>query len=332
MSQELTLIDVDKPLYDLTTFAGRFKYYAWMTDPRTVVQPSERLLEAKEMIEKYRREPGQAQSLGPGKALEDVHYNMKLYSSAFHPDTGELQNFCGRMSFQVPGGMLITGGMLAFYRTVPAVVLWQFINQSFNAVVNYTNRNANSPTSVTQLGVAYVSATTSALIAAIGCKNYWSKKATPLFQRFVPFAAVAAANCVNIPLMRQNEILRGVEVKNSEGEIVGQSRLAAIKGISEVVISRIAMAAPGMLVLPLIMERLEKLPAYSRIKWINAPFQTLMVGCFLCFMVPSACAFFPQQCSLDTSTMRTFEPELYEDMKKRTEGNVPKRVYFNKGL
>lgn len=78
--------------------------------------------------------------------------------------------------------MLITGGMLAFYRTVPAVILWQFINQSFNAVVNYTNRNANSPTSVTQLGVAYVSATTSALIAAIGCKSYWSKKATPIFQ------------------------------------------------------------------------------------------------------------------------------------------------------
>jgi len=60
---------------------------------------------------------------------------------------------------------------------------------------------------------------------------------------------------------------------------VGQSRLAAIKGIGEVVVSRIAMAAPGMLVLPLIMERLEKLPAYRRIKWINAPFQTLMVGC-----------------------------------------------------
>ncbi|KAI8041231.1 hypothetical protein M5D96_005485 [Drosophila gunungcola] len=330
MSQVSTLIDVDKPLFDLSTFAGRFQYFAWMTDPRTVILSSDRLLEAKTMIEKYRK-GDQSPQVKP----EEVHYNMKLYSSAFHPDSGELQNFCGRMSFQaslVPGGMLITGGMLAFYRTVPAVVLWQFINQSFNAVVNYTNRNANSPTSVTQLGVAYVSATTSALIAAIGCKNYWSKKASPLFQRFVPFTAVAAANFVNIPFMRQNEILNGIEVKNEDGEIVGQSRLAAIKGIGEVVISRIAMAAPGMLVLPLIMERLEKLPAYRRIKWINAPFQTLMVGCFLCFMVPTACALFPQQCSLDTSTMRTFEPELYQEIEKKTRGNVPKRVYFNKGL
>ncbi|XP_037815751.1 sideroflexin-2 [Lucilia sericata] len=320
-------IDVDKPLYDLSTFVGRFRHFAWMTDPRTVIVSSDKLMQAKQFVENYRQ--GQEPA---GTTSEKVKYAMKLYNSAFHPDTGELQNFCGRMSFQVPGGMLITGGMLAFYRTVPAVVLWQFINQSFNAVVNYTNRNANSPTSVTQLGVAYVSATTSALVAAIGCKNYWSKRASPIFQRFVPFAAVAAANCVNIPLMRQNEIINGIEVKDENGNNVGKSRVAAVKGISQVVFSRIVMAAPGMLVLPFIMERVEKLPVYRRVKWLNAPFQTALVGCFLLFMVPTACALFPQTCSLSTSTMQRFEPELYEEMKQTTNGNIPSKVYFNKGL
>lgn len=90
---------------------------------------------------------------------------------------------------QVPGGMIITGAMLQWYRTIPAVVFWQWINQSFNAFVNYTNRNANSPTNVTQLGVAYVSATTSALITAIGCKDYWQKRASPLMQ--VTFSVVS---------------------------------------------------------------------------------------------------------------------------------------------
>ena len=61
-------------------------------------------------------------------------------------------------------------------------MFWQWVNQSFNALVNYTNRNAKSPTTTTQLGVAYVSATASAMITALGCKAVWQKRASPLLQ------------------------------------------------------------------------------------------------------------------------------------------------------
>ena len=44
-----------------------------------------------------------------------------MYLSAFHPDTGELQNVIGRMSFQVPGGMVLIGAMITFYRSVGCV-------------------------------------------------------------------------------------------------------------------------------------------------------------------------------------------------------------------
>ncbi|XP_022899874.2 sideroflexin-2 [Onthophagus taurus] len=320
-------IKIDEPLWDQNSFIGRFKHFLWVTDFRTCVCSEDELMKAKSLVEQYRigKEP-------PGTTVDQVIYAKKLYESAFHPDSGELQNAFGRMSFQVPGGMAVTGAMLQFYRTAPAVVFWQWVNQSFNALVNFTNRNAKSPISTTQLAVAYVSATASAMITALGCKTYWQKNAGPFIQRYVPFAAVAAANCANIPLMRQTEIMYGIDVADDKGKIVGQSRLAAGKGISQVIFSRIVMCAPGMLILPVIMERLEKFNWMKKIQPLHAPIQVMFVGCFLVFMVPTACALFPQRCSLKTSTIEWLEPEQYAKIKETCGANIPERVYFNKGL
>lgn len=109
--------------------------------------------------------------------------------------------------------------------------------------------------------------------------NYYLLVAFGYLKRFVPYTAVAAANCVNIPLMRQNEIKNGVDVCDDKGNVVGKSRVAAVKGISQVVFSRIAMCTPGMLLMPVLMERIEAIPFYKqRAKYIDAPFQTIMVG------------------------------------------------------
>ncbi|XP_072177449.1 sideroflexin-2-like [Diadema setosum] len=326
---ESTVVDTTKPRLDLSlprwdqsTFMGRLKHFFSITDCRLALCTNKQLDDAKDLLHLYKlgMEP-------PGTTEEQLWYAQRLYMSAFHPDSGERQNIIGRMSFQVPGGMLITGAMLQFYRTVPAVVFWQWINQSFNALVNYTNRNAASSITTRQIGTAYITATTSALITALGL-NALTKTAPPLIARYVPFAAVAAANCVNIPMMRQQELMNGIVIYDDNGNEVGRSKKAAVNGISKVVFSRIFMAAPGMCLLPVVMERLIKYPWFNRVPALHAPFQVLAVGCFLVFMTPCACALFPQKSSLAVSKL---EPDLQKVIREKY-GESLQYIYYNKGL
>lgn len=54
---------------------------------------------------------------------------------------------------------------------------------------------------------------------------------------------------INPPLtcvFMNSELLNGIKVYDKEGEELGMSKRAAMKGIGQVVTSRVAMAAPGM--------------------------------------------------------------------------------------
>lgn len=73
------------------------------------------------------------------------------------------------------------------------------------------------------------------------------QKMNPIVGRLVPLAAVAAANCINIPLMRRQELQKGITlVDENFNSLNVESRKAAVQGISAVIASRIAMAVPGM--------------------------------------------------------------------------------------
>ena len=49
--------------------------------------------------------------------------------------------------------------------------------------------------------------------------------ARPVVKRWAPLVAVATANCINIPMMRQRELINGVLVVDEEGEPRGQSKV-----------------------------------------------------------------------------------------------------------
>ncbi|XP_025270091.1 sideroflexin-2 [Camponotus floridanus] len=265
---------------------------------------------------------------------EDIIYAKKLRDSAFHPDNGEFMHVIGRMSFQLPSSVALTAAMLTFYKSAYGVIACQLVNQGFNAFVNYTNRNAmNEDPQDTNVIQAFILATAASCAAALGFRKLYSGRGT-LFARFVPFCAVAAGNIVNLPIMRQREIMQGIPIfiKNENEVCIMKSQVAAVKGISECIFTRIIMAAPGMLMIPIITQRMQPYCFYQLRPWIAFPVEIGLCALSLLIMIPSALAIFPQKNSMKPELLKIY-PEEYEIFREKMgQRKYTDFVYYNKGL
>ncbi|OTF82664.1 sideroflexin-3-like protein, partial [Euroglyphus maynei] len=116
----------------------------------------------------------------------------------------------------------------------------------------------------------------------------------------------------------------------------------AKEAISQVVLSRVLMAAPGMgmfffiffensfnpihsykVIPPIIMNMMEKRGVLRRMPWISAPAQVLMCGLSLTFATPLCCALFPQRKSVPIERL---EDDIQEYVRKTN--NLCKIAYY----
>ncbi|KAL3268825.1 hypothetical protein HHI36_007919 [Cryptolaemus montrouzieri] len=315
-------IDIDKSIHDLDTFVGRCKHFFEITNPLNLFVSEGELEHARELVTACRENKSLPADVSEG----ELRRAKILYDSAFHPETGQKMNLIGRMSAQVPCNMLITGGMMTFYKSNLEVFLWQWINQSFNALVNFTNRSGDAAFTNEQIAQSYVLATSGAVITAVGL-NKALKRAPPVVGRMVPFFAVFAANCINIPLMRAQELKCGTAIYDSNNNKIGYSKAAAQKGISQVIISRVFMAIPGMLFTPFLVNWMEQRGTLCRYPWLALPTQTGLLGLCLIFATPAGCALFNQCQRLD---FKELEPESQDELNKNSRINLPKKCFSTK--
>eukprot|EP00038_Savillea_parva_P013566 m.211553 g.211553 ORF g.211553 m.211553 type:complete len:351 (+) comp25548_c0_seq1:130-1182(+) len=341
---DLYAVDLSQPRYNLDTYWGRVRHFAEVTDMRLALATNEELYAAKDLLQAH----ASGAALPPGTSLDDLYTAKRLYESAFHPQSGELMWRFGRMSFAAPGNTIVGAGMLTFYQSTPAVIFWHVANQSFNAILNFVNRNTSSAQSTSQITTSFVVATSSATSVALGLNRAVSAHpalAAGLVGRLVPFAAVAVANCINIPLIRRQELVQGIALETRDGTPITlplqhdaatgtdgtlqpvRSTKAAQWAIGTTTFSRVAMAVPGMVAPPLIFTQLNRRTNFmKRFPRAEMPVQLLLAGLGVAFAVPFACALFPQQSVLDPSAL---EPQAQEQLRvAKHEGPV----YFNKGL
>ncbi|KAL4805179.1 Tricarboxylate/iron carrier [Aspergillus unguis] len=312
--------------YDLSTYWGRVRHAADISDPRMLLVSSAGLEQAKRLIASYKQ--NEVSSMN-----EELWRAKKVVDSTLHPDTGEPVFLPFRMSCYVLSNLVVTAGMLTPGLQTTGTLLWQIANQSLNVAINNANSNKSTPLSVSQMAKSYLMAVSASCSVALGLnalvprlKNV-SPNTKLILGRLVPFAAVSSASALNVFLMRGEEIRQGIDVypvPEKEGEPVqslGKSKTAAKIAVGETAISRVLNATPIMVIPPMILVQLEKRKLLS--PRMVMPANLGLVLATSLFALPLALGAFPQRQAISASSL---EKEFWE------RGGKDGKVEFNRGM
>lgn len=249
---ESDMVDITKDRYDLSTFKGRLQHFATVTSPLTLLASNAELKSAQELVKAYEAKFPANRTTGtyfvPRSEAQKFWKAKQLVDSSVHPDTGEVILLPFRMAAFVPTNLLVVGGMLMPNPSLAGIVFWQWVNQSLNVAVNYSNANKSVPMNMKEVGLAYAAATTSAVGIAVGMSRGVPKlKVSPgvkgVLTSLVPFVSVASAGIVNISCMRWKEIKDGVGVyiRDQEGNRhhIGDSSKAGQRAVAMTAASRV---------------------------------------------------------------------------------------------
>ncbi|KAF3845144.1 hypothetical protein F7725_008307 [Dissostichus mawsoni] len=289
----------------LNTFSGRFRHFLDVIDPSTLFVSEKRLQESVELLDRFKQG-----TLPPGVTDAQLWQAQKIKQAIIHPDTGEKILMPFRMSGFIPFGTPVG------------------LNQSHNACVNYCNRNASKPAPASKFFQGYLGAVTSAVSIAVGLNvliqksSRFSPTSRLLVQRFIPFPAVATANVCNVVLMRHSELSEGISVLDDNGNVVGTSKVAAKHALLETALTRVVMPMPILMLPPIIMAALEKLPLLQRRRRLVLPVHSLVCLAAFGLALPLAISLFPQMSQISVNQL---EPEI-------AMATDCKIVTYNKGL
>lgn len=312
--------------YDLSSYWGRVRHCAEISDPTMLLNTPKDVENAKSQVWDYKN--GVTGDMTPA-----LWRAKKILDSTLHPDTGETVLLPFRMSSCVLSNLVVTAGMLTPGLGTAGTLFWQIANQLLNVAINISNANKSHPLTTQQIAVNYAMAVSALCSVALGLnalvprlKNI--KPSTKVvLGRLVPFAAVVSAGIANVFLMRSEELKKGITVFDSDGNDLGSLKKAAFYAVGETAASRVINATPIMVIPPLLLVRLQKtrlLKGKSRLVEtaanIGLIFATSLVA------LPFALAVFPQRRAVPVHKLEA----KFHGLKDK-EGNEAV-VEFNRGI
>ena len=317
------------------TYLGRVKYNFSIINPLKALVSDKDAQWAKTTMQEFEKKKlPDGSIMFDQKEIDDIRKAHRIYNSVFHPDTKEKVPALFRMSTFVPVNLPIIFGMMCVPQTLLNVIFFQWVNQTYNACWNYSNRNATCSFTNKELAMSYGAAVTSSIgVALVGrslTKKFGANTGAISRQRFINGAvAVCALSCagfLNLYLIRYNEMRKGIQVTHN-GKSLGLSKEAAKMAVIQSASTRAVLPIPMVIIIPGLWKLLEvtRMAPKSRAGTILA--DMLIVTFQLTVSLPLAISLFTQDMTVHKDKL---EPEFRN--LKDDKGNAINVFTVNKGM
>lgn len=310
--------------YNQDEYLGRLRTMFELINPATLFVSDAELKRCQKLLESFRDG-----TISPTVTDTELWKAKSTVDAVIHPATGEKMFGPGRMAGFLLANIPICAGMLMHGPTSPwAAAFWQWANQSYNVLSNYTNR-AGRTVDMNELMKSYGLAVGASIAISMGAAHLI--KTYPSLSRFgifIPYTAVMFAGSFNLGFTRMDEVKNGIRVADEHGEVLGVSQAAGRLAVTQTILTRcIFLPIVPLILPPVVMNYLKKIPSFARNKPLLVLSELGLIS--LCFglALPCALAVLPQRMAIPVSSL---EPGFQDRYDK--EGRKIDTVYANKGL
>lgn len=287
------------------SFLSRVKIWFDLLDPTLLLSSDNEIRKAHSLLKNDEKQSD-----------EQGHRAATVALSSVHADTGEVLPICFRPPALFPLSSTMVYVAFMPHNTVKSALFCHFLLQSYFTGFNYINRNASSKQekemSLKQmlLNVGVISYATCAgavpqiIIHRLQVSNPFVKN----FCRTILSIPIAAflAYC-NLTIVRSEEYEKGIQVFDSEGNVVGLSKAAGEKAVRETALSRAALLGIAAAGPKPILNYLQRIKFLQRRPLLLKVLRPYTVAFIFGLMIPVSFSLFPQ---LGTIKKQNLEKEL----------------------
>ena len=211
-----------------------------------------------------------------------------------------------------------------------ALLLWSWLNQSQNALVNYYNRSVSSKTSSNEAIIKSYAVAVGTVLAItfrleVFIRSHFAGEEAAELMRFISFPSAVIASSLNCFIARRPEIDSGVALLNDQLEDVlpGETSLvAAAHSVYSTSASRAILQLPTFVIPPLILDTVAPLKDYMSLNpSSDVPITTFLLLITFSVGLPCVVGILPQMSKISV-----------EDAESKYNDLGYKEFYYDKGL